>query len=468
MTSTVSKGGELFTKADLNRLIRPLVIEQLLAISVGMFDTMMISSVSDNAVSGVSLVDMINVLMINIFAALATGGAVVCSHEIGLARVSDGKSDFSKARHSARQLLIVLLAASLIIALICFVLRGQMLGLLYSGEGSVEPDKYGMTIIDHASVYFAISAISYPFIALYNGFAALFRTMGNSRVTMVTSLIINLVNVAGNALLIYVFDLQAAGAAIATTFSRFLGMVILMVLIMNKKHIINIDFRERFRPDAATIKRILRIGVPSGLENSVFNLGRILTISMMTAFGAEQLAANSVANNLDSLSCVPGQAVGLAMVTVVGQCIGAGDFKAAFDYHRKLLKKSYFYMALLGTALIATLPLTLQLYGVSYEAKKIAFVLILIHVGVGMLMWPTSFVLPHALRAAKDVRFTMIVSISSMFTFRLFLSYIIGVRLGLGVIGVWIAMLVDWLFRSIMFLWRINSGRWLSKVKRGE
>ena len=459
------KRTELFTNTDLNKLIRPLIVEQLLAVSVGMFDTMMISSVGDNAVSGVSLVDMINVLMINIFAALATGGAVVCSHEIGFARASKNQ-DYAPVRRSAKQLMFVLLIVSVAIAAVCFFLRAQILGLLYSdGDASRVLDAYGKTSVDHADIYFAISSISYPFIALYNGFAALFRTMGNSRVTMYTSLAVNLVNIGGNALLIYVLDMQTAGAAIATTISRFLGMVILGVLIMNKRNIIYIDFREKFRLEKEKVKNILSIGVPSGLENSIFNLGRILTISMMTAFGAEQLAANSIANNIDQLSVVPGGAVGLAMVTVVGQCIGAGDFEAAIDYKNKLLKKSYLYMDILGVGLIASLPLTLQLYSNSYAAKELAFVLICLHVGFGLLLWPPSFVTPHALRAANDVKFTMIVSISSMIVFRLGLSYIIGVYMGVGIIGVWIAMIVDWIFRVIMFNTRFMGGKWLHNVK---
>ena len=468
MTGEASPSRVLFTREDLNRLIRPLILEQLLAISVGMFDTMMISTAGDNAVSGVSLVDMINVLIINIFAALATGGAVVCAHQIGLARSKDGDGDFSLARNSAKQLMFVLFAVSSCVAVLCYLFRGQLLSLLYSGEPGV-PDIYGKTTVMHADVYFAISTLSYPFIALYNGFAALFRTMSNARVTLWVSVAVNLVNVAGNALLIYVFDLQAAGAAWATTFSRFLGMLILMLLIMNKRGMIYIDFRERFKPDFGVIKKILRIGVPAGLENSIFNLGRILTISMVTVFGSEQLTANAIANNLDSLGCVPGQAIGLAMVTVVGQCIGAGQTKEALNYVKKLMCKAYIYMGIAGVVILGGLPLILRLYQASEEALALAAILVLIHVGVGMLIWPLSFVTPNALRAAKDVRFTMISAISSMFVFRLMLAYVIGVRLELGVIGVWLAMLVDWCFRSIMFVWRIKSGKWLNSMrKKGE
>ncbi len=452
--------GALFTRSDLNKLIFPLIIEQILAISVGMFDTMMISSLGDHAVSGVSLVDMINVLMINFFSALATGGAVVCSHEIGLARATEGESDFSGARYFGKQLMAVLLIISVCVAVVCFFLRAQILSLVFGNE---QPE-----VLLNARIYFAISAVSYPFIALYNGFAALFRTMGNSRVTMITSMIINLVNVGGNALFIYVFKYGVAGAAWSSAISRILGMAILAVLIMNKKGIIYIDFKERFSPDTAAMGRILRIGVPGGLENSIFNLGRIVTIRMMTVFGASQLAANAIANNIDQLSVVPGIAVGLAVVTVVGQCIGAGDFEAARRYEKKLLKTSYIYVGIMSTALLLLLPLILRMYSASDEALSIAAKLIIIHLGVGMILWPSSFTTPNALRAAQDVRFTMIVSVFSMIAFRIVLSYIFGVRMGIGIIGVWLAMLVDWAFRSVLFRMRIRSGAWLSAVKGKE
>lgn len=448
---------ELFTKKDLNKLIRPLIIEQLLAITVGMIDTIMISSLGDAAVSGVSIVDMINVLMINIFAALATGGAVVCAHELGLARVSDGEPDYSGARRGAKHLLFCVTVLSAIVAVICYFFRMELLELVFHNRER--------EVLDYAGIYFGISTLSYPFIAIYNGFAALFRTMGNSRVTMVASLAVNGANVLGNALFIYVFELGVAGAAWSTTISRMLGMLILGILIMNKERPIYLSFREGFKLDLTMIKRILHIGIPSGLENSVFRLGRILVLAMISVFGTEQLAASAVAGNLDSLGVVAGQGIGLAMVTVVGQCIGAGDFDAALRYEKKLLRMSYLYMAVTQGAIIVLLPLILSLYKTSSEALEIAKVLIILHNGVGIILWPSAFVIPHALRAAKDVRFTSAVSVVSMVVFRLLLAYIIGVRLEVGIVGVWIAMIIDWLLRAVMFTYRIKSGQWLRFVR---
>ena len=452
----------MFSKKDLQKLIIPLIIEQLLGISVGMFDTIMISSLGESAVSGVSLVDMLNVLMINIFAALATGGAVICAYELGkikklMEQDTSVKNDYPGARSAAKQLLIVLLVASILVAGLALFFRVGLLRLCF---GAIEDD-----VMANALSYFVISAISYPFIAIYNGLAALFRTMGNSKITMIASFFMNLLNICGNALFIYVFNWGVAGAAWSTTISRFLGMLLLFVIISNKNHEIYINLREKFRLDFHVMKKILGIGIPGSLENSVFQLGRILVISMIAGFGTTQVAANAVANNLDSLGCIPGQALGLAVVTVVGQCIGAGDYDSARQYEQKLLKFAYLSMAVVNILILVSLPLSLKLYNLTKETLELAAILVILHDGFAMIFWPTAFVLPNALRAAQDVRFTMVVSIFSMIAFRIFFSWVIGVRFGMGIIGVWIAMIIDWVFRGGLFIWRVRSGRWLTHVK---
>ncbi len=446
----------LFTKTDLNKLIRPLIVEQLLAITVGMLDTMMVSSLSDAAVSGVSVSDMISVLMINIFSALATGGSVICAHAIGLARTSGDDREYEYARRGVKHLLVSLLSVSMVVAVICYVLRVQIFGLIFSQKSE--------KVLGFAVTYFAINTISFPFLALYNGFAAIFRIMGNSRITMITSAITNVINLLGNALFIYVFELGVAGAAWSTLIARAVGAIIMFIVMCDKSRPVYINFREKFNFDFDIIRRMLRIGIPSGLENGTFQLGRILVITMIAGFSTAQLTANAIAANFDTLGSVPGHAFAIAIVTVVGQAIGAGDYNAALDYVKKLVKKCYAYAAVLEVAIILTLPLTLQLYSASYEALKIAWILIVIHNGFAIFLWPLAFVLPGALRAAKDVRFTMIVASSSMVCFRIVFSYIFGVICGLGIIGIWIAMLFDWIFRAIFFVWRIKSGRWLSKL----
>lgn len=435
----------IFSKQDLRRLIIPLIIEQILAVTVGMADTVMVSSAGDAAMSGVSLVDMINVLIINIFAALATGGAVVCSQFIGA-------NERKKACSAAGQLLFISFLISAFICVVTLVLRSPILRLFY---GDIAPD-----VRKSALTYFWISSLSYPFIAVYNAAAALFRSMGNSKVSMITSICMNIINVAGNALFVFGFHLGVAGVATSSLIARIFAAVTMVLLLNNPLHQIHISLKERFHPSLAVIRQILHIGVPNALENSMFQLGRILVVSIIAGFGTVQVAANAVANNLDAFGCIPGQAVNLAILTVVGQCVGAGDYVQAKFYTKKLIKFTYLVTIGLISLILLFLPLILKLYQASAEALELATILIFIHNGCAMLLWPVAFTLPNAIRAANDVKFTMIISIFSMWTFRILFSLILGKWLGMGAIGVWIAMVMDWIFRAALFLWRYLSGKW--------
>lgn len=435
----------LFSKNKLKKLIFPLIIEQTLAITVGMADTMMISSAGEAAVSGVSLVDMINVVLINIFAALATGGAVVTSQYIG-------SRNLPKACEAARQLLIAAVGISLLITGATILFRQPLLHLFFGGIAK--------DVMQNALLYLLLSSLSYPFLALYNACAALFRSMGNSKISMMTSFLMNVINVAGNAILIFGFQKGVAGAAIASLISRIIAAGIMIKLLCNPKNEIHISFQENWKLDFSMMKRILRIGIPNGLENSFFQLGRVIVVSVIATFGTVQIAANAVANNLDSLGCIPGQAMSLAVITVVGQCIGAGDIKQAVYYTKKLLSITYAIMIALNVTILAALSWILKIYNLSEETIHLAAVLVIIHNATAMILWPLSFTLPNALRAANDVKFPMIVSIFSMLTFRIAFSYILGSSFGLGAIGVWIAMILDWTFRVICFVLRFRSGKW--------
>ena len=434
----------LFSGKDLRKLIVPLIFEQALAITVGMADTMMISSVGEAAVSGVSLVDMINMLMFNIMAALATGGAVVTSQFLGAKRKED-------ARKSANQLLYTVIFSGLLLGAIAILIRKPMLRLFF---GSIEPD-----VMENALIYLTISALSFPFLAVYNGCAALFRSMGNSQVTLKVSILINLINVAGNAICIFGLHMGAAGVAIPSLISRAAGSVILYFLLKNPA--LDICFvREPFHLDFGMVEKILYIGIPSGVENGIFQLGRVLVVSIISGFGTVQIAANGVANNLDSVGVLIGSAINLAMITVIGQCVGAGDEKQIRIYTKKLLLIAYIPTIILNLILFLSLGWILDLYGLSPETTNLARTLIFIHNGCACLLWPLSFTFPNMLRACNDVQYTMVVSIASMFIFRIGFSYLIGARLGYGAVGVWIAMVLDWICRVICFLLRYRSGKW--------
>ena len=439
-------GGPLFTTGELMRLIGPLLVEQLLATTVGMADTMMVSRCGEAAISGVSLVDMINNLVINLLAALATGGAVVVSQYLGALRKKETDD-------SAGQLILLSLLLGLGLGLFCWVLARPMLRLFY---GTIEAD-----VLDAGVRYLKVTAISYPFLALYNAGAAIFRSMGNSKISMQVSVLMNIINIIGNAVCIFGLGMYVEGVAWPTVVSRGVAAVLILAACGWKSN--TVQARMTFRVDGALAKRILGIGIPSAFENSLFQAGRIIVVSMISLFGTVQIAANAVANNLDGMGCIPGQAIGLAMITVVGRCVGARDNEQAAAYTRRLVRWAYLTMGLFNGAILLFVGPLVGIYALSGETMELAVLLVRIHCGCGLLLWPVAFVLPNALRAANDVKFTMTVSILSMAVWRIGFSYLLGVQMGYGAVGVWIAMVVDWVCRTICFVWRFHSGVWKTK-----
>lgn len=442
----------IFSKKDLRRLIIPLVLEQTLAITVGMADTMMISSVGEAAVSGVSLVDMFNNLIISILAALATGGAVVTSQYIGAGKKED-------ACRSARQLIYTAGVITIVISALVILANRPILNLFF---GRIEAD-----VMKNAVIYLVISAVSFPFLAVYNACAALFRSMGNSQITLKVSVLMNIINIGGNAICIYGLHMGVAGVAIPSLVSRAVAGLVLYALLKNPGNMIYL-VKEKFRFEWNVVKKILYIGIPSGIENGIFQLGRVLVVSIIAGFGTVQIAANGVANSLDSMGCIVGQAMSLAMISVVGRCVGAGDLKQVKYYTKKLLGMTYLFTAVVNSIILLCLPWILSIYGLSQETTQLAYVLVMIHNGVAIFLWPASFVLPNMLRACNDVKFTMVIAIFSMCAFRIGLSYVIGVNMGMGAVGVWIAMVFDWMFRVICFAARYISGRWKNTCMLAE
>lgn len=446
MRQTVTEN-RLFSKKDLRKLIIPLILEQTLAITVGMADTMMISSAGEAAVSGVSLVDMFNNLIISVLAALATGGAVVTSQCIGAGRREE-------ACRSARQLVFTEAAITIGISVLVLLFHRQILGLFF---GQIEAD-----VMQNAIIYLIISVFSFPLLAVYDSCAALYRSMGNAQITLKISLLMNVINVVGNAIGVYVLKLGVAGVAIPSLVSRGVAGVVLFTLLHNPDNLVFLT-RGKFKVDATIVKRILFIGIPSGIENGIFQLGRVLVVSIIAAFGTSQIAANGVANSLDSMGCIVGQAMSLAMITVIGRCVGAGEEGQVRYYTKKLLGETYFYTEVINSIILLLLPWILQIYGLGEETTRLSYILVMIHDGMAIFLWPASFVLPNMLRACNDVKYTMVVSIFSMITFRIGFSYVFGVHMGWMAVGVWAAMVIDWVFRVLCFVGRYLAGTWRKK-----
>ena len=431
--------GTMFSGKDLRKLIIPLVIEQTLAVMVGMADTIMIASRGEQAVSGVSIVDTICILLIGLFSALATGGAVVSAQYIG-------RKDRENASKAANQLVVAIGSMALFVMAISLVFNKQILQLIYR---DIEPQ-----VMSYARTYFYITAVSFPFLALYNAGAALFRAMGNSKISMKASLLMNVINVSGNAFFLFVLDMSVEGVALATLISRAVAAIIMIMLIRKPTNPIHIDEHFRLGFDWKMIQRILHIGVPNGLENSIFQLGKLMVQGVTASFGTAAIAANAVAGTVASFEVIPGNAMSLAMITIVGQCVGAADEEQMRYYVKKLIKIAYIALISLNSVLILAMDGIVWLYQLEPATAEIAKQLMLCHGGFAMVVWPLAFVMPNALRAANDVKFTMVISMFSMWTFRILFSYLLAKGLQLGVLGVWLAMVIDWFFRGTCFLTR--------------
>lgn len=435
----------LYTNKDLKKLIIPLVFEQLLAILVGMVDTVMIAGVGEAAVSGVSLVDTINILVINITAALATGGAVAAGHYLG-------QKDTENACKSAWQLLLFSVWLSVVVTAVFLAAHQPLLRVIF---GQVEP-----AVMDNASIYLVITALSICPLAVYNSCAALFRSMNDSRTTMLISIVMNLINLTGNAILIYGAKIGVAGAAIATTFSRLTAAVIIMALMFRADKAINFRGQVTWKMDFGLIKKILYIGIPNGLENSLFQLGKILLVSLISTFGTYAIAANAVCNTLASFNVLPGQAINLALLSVASMCIGAGDFEQTRYYTRKLMMISTVCTILISGILILFGPWIIKIYQLTPQTESLAVQVIRYHAVLAVFFWMPSFTLPNTLRAAGDVVWTMVIAIFSMWVFRIGFAYLFSRNLNGGLLGVWVAMTIDWAFRGLCYSLRYRSHKW--------
>lgn len=435
----------MFSNQALKRLLVPLVIEQVLVMLVGMADTMMVSYAGEAAISGVALVDMVNYLMITVLAAVATGGAVIVSQYLG-------SRQKQQADHSAGQLMTITVLISVAIMMISVIFCRPLLRLLF---GSIEED-----VMDAASTYFWITACSFPFLGIYNSSAAIFRSMRKTSVTMYVTLLMNAINVAGNAVGIFVLHAGVEGVAYPTLLSRAIAAIVMTALAFHKENQVVLSWRAIFSWKRELMHRILRIAIPNGIENGLFALGRVLVTSIVSLFGTTQIAANGVANSVDQISIIVVNAVNLAVVTVVGQCIGAGEYEQAKLYIRKLMKISYISTIVLGGLVCLGLPLIMRLYDLSEETVLLSCILIVMHNVMAAVLHPTSFNLANSLRAAGDVQFTMYTGIGSMLIFRLGSAVLFGIVLNMGIIGVWIAMGMDWLARSVAFLFRYKSEKW--------
>ena len=455
----LQSGNMMFSNKALFRIMMPLFLQQVLAILVSTVDSIMVSYAGEAAVSGVSLVGSLDVLLAIFFTAMTAGGSVVVAQFLG-------KKDFRAVNDAAKQLVYIATIVAAVVTAVVLTFKGPLLGLLF---GDAEAD-----VMDAALDYFSIIALSFPLLAITEGVGAVFRTSGNTSLALLISLIVNVLNVGGNALFVMGMNMGSAGAALSTLIARAVGAAIFLVLITNKKREIFIDNLLKYKPDFGIIKKILRIGVPNGIESAMFQFGKLLTQSLISTMGTAVIAANAVASTISGYQYTTGNACRSAMITVVGRCIGAGEREQAKKYSRKILFINY--AVLWGVVLLtgALLSPIVSLYDISAEAASQAKTLVLYHCLCAAIMWPIAFTLPSTFRAAGDVNYSMVVSMFSMWVFRVGGSYIMALDsisvfglftvsgFGLGVLGVWMAMTVDWVFRTVLFAVHYARGKWLT------
>lgn len=436
----------MYTKEQLRRLLIPLMFEQVLNALMGSVDTIMVTNIGSAAISAVSLVDSLNILIINVFAAMATGGAIVCAQYLG----SEQKE---KANQALEQLIFTVALISLIITIPCILFRRPLLTLIF---GSVEK-----SVMNNSLSYLFITALSYPFIALYNAGAASFRTSQNSRLPMAIAFGSNILNIIGNVFFIFTLSLGVAGAALSTLLSRIISAAIILVLLKQPKQDLYIHSYLQIHPEFTTIKRILKIGIPTGIENGMFQFGKLVIQSTVSTMGTTAIAAQAMVAMLESFACQASIGVGLGMMTVVGKCVGAKKYEQAKHYTVSLTKFAWVVCFICCAIIVLPIKQITTLAGMEPESAKLAIWLTRIVFAYKMIFWTTSFLPSYGLRAAGDVKFSMITSTVSMWVCRVVVTIFLVHQFHMGPLAVWIGMGADWTVRSIIFIARFKSNKWL-------
>lgn len=449
----------MFSRRDLLKLILPMMLQEVLGIMIGTVDSMMVSSAGEAAISGVSLVAGLDALLCVAFSAMVTGGSVCISHALG-----SGDKKFS--RECVKQLVYVATGVALVITVVVSIFRVPILDFLY---GSAEAD-----VLTSANSYMRIMALNFPLIAYNNSGFAIFRTMGDTVTGLKLSVLENVLNVIGDAIFIIGFDMGATGAALASLIARAANTVIITVMLRDKSKDLYIEKMLRYRPDMKIIRSILRIGVPNGIENSMFQFGTVVTRALVSTMGTASIAANSVASTLTSFLSYPCAAIDNATLIVIGRCCGAGEYKQAKKYSWKLLLLEYVCVWGMSILLLALSRPIIGVYGLSENSASITTKMLVLYCGVCCLTRPLAFYLTSVFRGAGESRFSMCVSSLSMWVIRVGLAYVLAPETvdvfglsfpgaGMGIMGVWVALGADNVVRAVFFTCRYIKGKWLKQ-----
>lgn len=437
--------GYLYSNKALFYLFIPLLVEYALEFFVGLADSIMVASLGEAAISGVSLVDFLMQLLIFSFSALATGGAVVAGQYLG-------DNQLEKAQNSATQLVWFSTIASAALMILVLVLRQFLIGILF---GQIEAEVW-----HNAEVYLYIVALSIPFIAIYNAGAAIFRTTNDASLPMKIMLLCDVLNVLGNAFCIYYLGWDVTGVAVPTVISRVAAALLILYFAIDEDYNLHIKRTFKHKFDFYVLRKVLKVGIPYGIENGLFQLGRVLVLSLVSTFGTMAIAANSVGYAIGIFSVLPGFAINLGLTAVISRCVGANDYEQAKYYNKKCLVIVFISHVLINIAIFAMLPLILNIYDLSAQTAAMTTEMVIWHGIFAIIIWPLSFTLPATFRGAGDSKSVMYISLAVMFTCRILLSYVIADWMGIGVFGTWIAMFIDWYVRAGIYIYRYFSNKW--------
>jgi putative MATE family efflux protein len=438
--------GYLYSNKALLYLFIPLFIEMSLEFFVGLADSIMVASLGEAAISGVSLVDFLVQLLIFSFSALATGGAVVAGQYLG-------DKQILKAQNSATQLVWFSVILSTVLMIAVIILRQFIIGLLF---GQIESDVWA-----NADMYLYIVALSIPFLAIFSAGAAIFRTTNNAAFPMQILLVCDVLNVVGNAICIYYLGWDVRGVAIPTVIARALSAILIIYFAVDDDYKLHIKKTLKHKFDFEVLRKVLQVGIPYGVENGLFQLGRILVLSLVSTFGTMAIAANSVGYAIGIFSVLPGFAINLGLTAVISNCVGANDYEQAKYYNKKILIIVVISHILINLLIFAGLPLILGVYNLSAQTAAMTTEMVIWHGIFAIIIWPLSFTLPATFRGAGDSKSVMYISLAVMFTCRIALSYVIADWMGIGVFGTWIAMFIDWYVRAGIYVYRYFSKKWM-------
>lgn len=443
-----TKPDYLFTGHQLATLILPMIIDLFLVFFVGMIDSIMVSSVGEGAVSAVSLVDQVMQLFLMAFSAMATGGAVVAGQYLGAKKEKE-------ACNSTYQLIWFMFLCGIGFAAILLLFRHLILHLCF---GQITKE-----VFSYANKYMIFTACSLPMLTIHQGGTAVFRAMGNSKGPMWISVMMNLINFAGNASLIYGLGMDTDGAGISTLASRTAAAVVVVILLLNQDRLLHLPKTFAYHPDGSLIKRILYVAIPNGVENGMFQLGKLVLLSLVALYGTSAITANAITNNMASIQLIPGIACNMAVTTVIARCVGYGDIKQIRYYNQLMLKIMFITMEIFAWIVYFLMPFVLTLYHASDQTAHLTMVMFRWHTIGAVALWPTAFEFPQALRSAGDVKFPMVVSLITMWLIRILGAYILAKIFGFGAVAPWIAMVIDFAARFFIFQHRWCRGKWIGK-----